>query len=253
MAEFDDIEYEGIGGDGHIVVESDRCFRDYSPGDTIISLEDDGQEFYSYPIPSFSELSQSHPGLESNSQQPQSQEFNRGIAESETYSILPPLSQETLLAIQQHRSPHLKDSYSPLTRYRRDMQAHEQRALGIKPSDSYLHNDLETSPVYSKNANGKLQSSEISSLHLSSSPNPTPSTGPGSSSAAEQLRELLGVIESPAWEDDLSPEEQADHLRRATRLKRRVRSERNPRESRPPKIRKRDRVGLHDGKDRQSY
>lgn len=43
MAEFDDIEYEGIGEDRHIVVGSERCFRDYSPGDTIISLSDNGQ------------------------------------------------------------------------------------------------------------------------------------------------------------------------------------------------------------------
>lgn len=43
VAEFDDIEYEGIGGDSHIDVRSERCFRDHSPGDTVISLSDDGQ------------------------------------------------------------------------------------------------------------------------------------------------------------------------------------------------------------------
>ena len=39
----DDIDYEGIGEDRSIRVGSDRCFRDYSPGDTVLSLSDDGR------------------------------------------------------------------------------------------------------------------------------------------------------------------------------------------------------------------
>ena len=39
----DEIDYVGIGEDRSIRVGSDRCFRDYSPGDTILSLSDDGR------------------------------------------------------------------------------------------------------------------------------------------------------------------------------------------------------------------
>ncbi|KAI0895463.1 hypothetical protein F4806DRAFT_82714 [Annulohypoxylon nitens] len=223
MAEFDDIEYEGIGEDRNIAVGSDRCFRDYSPGDTVISLGDDGQALYS---------------------------DGGHISENNISSILPLLSHGALIAIQQSIPPGLGTELSPLTRYRRDPQAHEQRALGIKPNESTFYFDLED-PQPLLETNGKSQSSEISSLHLSASPNPTQSTGPGSSSAAEQLQELLNVIQSPGWEDSMSPEEQAEHLRRATRLKRRVRSETNPRESRLPKVRKRSRVDAHDEKGRR--
>ncbi|KAI0881567.1 uncharacterized protein GGS22DRAFT_172474 [Annulohypoxylon maeteangense] len=240
MAEFDDIEYKGVGEGKHIDVGSDRCFRDYSPGDTVISLSDDGQALYSRAIPNFSEPPQDFPRLSLSSQQPQPERH---------YGISPPLSHDSLVAIQGHNPPRLENGLSPLARYRRDPQAHEQIALGIKINDSPLHLDLESTPPVPAEANGKLQSGEISSLHLSSSPNPTPSTGRGSSSAAAQLQELLGMIQSPEWEDNLSPEEQAEHLRRATILKRRVRSETNPRESRPPKVRKRSRASPHDEKD----
>ncbi|KAI1453101.1 hypothetical protein F4805DRAFT_388030 [Annulohypoxylon moriforme] len=249
MAEFDDIEYEGIGEDRHIAVGSDRCFRDYSPGDIIISLSDEGQALYSYAIPPFPDPSQTLPGPNEGLQQPQSEIYYRNILESDISGTLPPLRHESLVAIQQNAPLGLADGLSPLTRYRRDPQAHEQRALGIKPNNASLHPNSESEHPTPTKPNGKPQSSEISSLHLSSSPNPTPSTGRGSSSAAAQLQELLDVIESPGWEDGMSPEEQAEHLRRATRLKRRVRSETNPRESRLPKVRKRDRVGLRGGKE----
>lgn len=39
----DGIEYEGIADDRSIQAGSDRCFRDYSPGDTVLSLSDDGR------------------------------------------------------------------------------------------------------------------------------------------------------------------------------------------------------------------
>ena len=39
----DEIEYEGIAEDRSIRVGSDRDFRDHSPGDTILSLSDDGR------------------------------------------------------------------------------------------------------------------------------------------------------------------------------------------------------------------
>ncbi|KAI0839208.1 hypothetical protein F5Y06DRAFT_286715 [Hypoxylon sp. FL0890] len=247
MAEFDDIEYEGIGEERHIIVGSDRCFRDYSPGGTIISLSDDGQALYSCPVPSFPDPPESHPGLEPSPPQSMSQRCYGGATGAANSSVSLSLNRGMLAAIQQRSPSFVEGGLSPLTRYRRDAQTHEQLALGIKSDDI----QLPLCPTPRPRENGHGQSS-ISSLHLSSSPNPTRSTGPGTSSAAEQLREVLGVIESPAWEDGMSPEEQAEHLRRATRLKRRVRFETNPREARPPKIRKRDRRHLHDGKNNNS-
>lgn len=45
MAEIDDgLDYEGIAEDRSIRVGSDRCFRDYSPGDTVLSFSDDGDK-----------------------------------------------------------------------------------------------------------------------------------------------------------------------------------------------------------------
>ncbi|KAI1414986.1 hypothetical protein F5Y13DRAFT_157646 [Hypoxylon sp. FL1857] len=247
MAEFDDIEYEGIGGDKHIIVGSDRCFRDYSPGGTVISLSDDGQALYSYPVPSFPDSLQSHLELQSDHSQSQPRRYAAGAE----LSGIPLLNRNTLATIQQCPASYFGDGLSPLTRYRRDAQTHEQLALGIR-SDDFSLPPCPASPTPRPRENGHGQPSTISSLHLSSSPNPTPSTGPGASSAAEQLREVLDMIESPEWGDDMSPEEQAEHLRRATRLKRRVRSETNPREARPPKVRKRDRQHLHDGKGKHS-
>ncbi|XDG08834.1 hypothetical protein ABKA04_008449 [Annulohypoxylon sp. FPYF3050] len=211
MAEFDDIEYEGIGEDRHIAVGSDRCFRDYSPGDTVISLVNDGQALYSYDIPSFPDSTRNI----SSSSQPQYGRSDEDISENNVSNILPLLSHSALIAIQQNIPTSSGTEVSPLTRYRRDPQAHEQRALGIKPNDSTVYLNFEDPQPLLPETNGKFQSSEISSLHLSASPNRTPSTGPGSSSAAEQLQELLDVIQSPGWEDSMSPEEQAEHLRRA--------------------------------------
>ncbi|KAI0137633.1 hypothetical protein F4776DRAFT_102578 [Hypoxylon sp. NC0597] len=251
MAEFDDIEYEGIGGDRHISVGSDRCFRDYSPGNTVISLSDDGQALYSCRIPSFPDPLQSHSGLGSSTSQPQSRRCFRSATGGDLSSATSPLNRGALTVIQQRPPSCFEAEPSPLTRYRRDEQTHEKVALGIKSGDFKLPPCPE-SPTPRPRENGHGRPSTISSLHLSSCPNPTPSTGPGTSSAAEQLREVLDVIESPEWEDGMSPEEQAEHLRRATKLKRRVRSETNPREARPPKVRKRDRLHLHDSKAKHS-
>ncbi|OTA68465.1 hypothetical protein K449DRAFT_461316 [Hypoxylon sp. EC38] len=251
MAEFDDIEYEGIGGDRHIIVGSDRCFRDYSPGNTIISLSDDGQALYSCPIPSFLDPLQGRSGIESSSSQSQPRGCFGDVTGAELFRVTPPPNHGTLAVIQQRSPSCLDGELSPLTRYRRDAQTHEQLALGMKP-EGFKMPPCPASPQPHPRENGHGQPSTISSLHLSSCPNSTPSTGPGTSSASEQLREVLDVIESPEWEDGMSPEEQAEHLRRATRLKRRVRSETNPREARPPKVRKRDRQHLHNGKDKRS-
>ncbi|KAI0843877.1 hypothetical protein F5Y00DRAFT_250069 [Daldinia vernicosa] len=226
VAEFDDIEYEGIGGDSHIDVRSERCFRDHSPGDTVISLSDDGQALYTYPIPSFHALSQSHPRPDLSSQQTQSHRNYNGVTETESPGGPRILCYDTLISIQQHEQPGSVRGLSPLTRYRRDTQGHERLALGMKAEDLGSHLDLESPPPCSKKANGVLKCSKpsiISSLHLSPashqtpSSSPIPSMDPETSSAAEQLRELLNVIETPGWDEDVSPEEQAEYLLRTLR------------------------------------
>ncbi|KAI2782616.1 hypothetical protein F4815DRAFT_427851 [Daldinia loculata] len=223
VAEFDDIEYEGIGGDSHIDVRSERCFRDHSPGDTVISLSDDGQALYTYPIPSFQALSQSHPRPDLSPQQTQSHRHHGNITETENLDAPSILSYDTLIAMQHHAQPGSVRGLSPLTRYRRDTQGHERLALGMKAEDLGSHLDIESPPPCLKKANGVSKCSKtsiISSLRLSPAPHqtssasPIPSMDPEISSAAEQLRELLNVIEAPGWNEEVSPEEQAEYLRR---------------------------------------
>lgn len=43
MAESHDIEYGGSGREGHVSVGSEGYFRDYTPGETAVSLGEDGQ------------------------------------------------------------------------------------------------------------------------------------------------------------------------------------------------------------------
>ncbi|KAI1384190.1 uncharacterized protein F4822DRAFT_63097 [Hypoxylon trugodes] len=249
MAEFNDIEYEGIGGDRNIVVEGDRCFQDYSPSDTILDLSDGGEALYARSVPSFPYASQSHEPV------PRPQTNDEAVTEAGTPRTPSMLSHRALVAMQKSTPRDPTAEQPPLERYRRDIQVYERLSLGIEPSDfGLLPEAIDTSP-HPKIGNGKArqsQSSMISSLHLSLSPSPVPSTGPETSSAAEQLRELLGVIGSPGWEDDTPPEEQAEHLRKATRLKRRVGSETNPREVRLPKVRKRDHQDQNASKGKHS-
>ncbi|KAI0105939.1 hypothetical protein F4814DRAFT_452318 [Daldinia grandis] len=258
VAEFDDIEYEGIGGHSHIDVRSERCFRDHSPSDTVISLSDDGQALYTCPIPSFQALSQNHPRPDLSAQQTQSHRHHAGVAETEDPNGPSILRYDTLVATQQHAQQDSVRGLSPLTRYRRDTQGHERLALGMKVKDLESHPNLEGPPPCPKITNGGLKCSKApaaSSLHLSPashqnpSASPIPSIDPKTSSAAEQLREILDIIETPGWDEEVSPEEQAEYLRRTAKLKRRVQAETNPREIRPPKVRKRSQ---QISKDRQS-
>ncbi|KAI4869701.1 hypothetical protein F4820DRAFT_364284 [Hypoxylon rubiginosum] len=250
MARTNDTECEGIGGAGDIRVRSDRCFRDYSPSDTLISLSDNGQAFYSYPIPTFSDQS----GL---STQPRPLQRYEGTTNARL-SIVPSALSHDALTTQQNASPCLGDEISPLARFRRDTQPHEQLALGLSLTNSKQHSALVSPPLPLSSAeaerqNSTCESSGISSLCLSSGPaaTPTPPKGSETSSAAE-LRELLHVIESPGWKDHVALEEQVPYLLRATMLKRRVRSETHPRESKTPKVRKRSRSHKHTNAVRHS-
>ncbi|KAI0377507.1 hypothetical protein F5Y04DRAFT_175606 [Hypomontagnella monticulosa] len=253
MAEFDDIEYEGIGEGRHIVIGSERCFRDYSPGDTIISLSGNGQNLYSCPVPSFEETSH---------QQPQLQALFEDAIEADT-DLPCSLSRDALAAMQKD-IPYSGAEPLPLTRYRHDLQAYEQLALGIGPDDYEPDPGPRTPPLCPVNVNGITRQgqpsigSAVSSLYLSPSPKPSPSfnklssAAPESPSSAGQLHELLNVIGTPEWDDNMSPEEQVEHFRRVTRLRRRVRSETKPRALKSSKVRKRDRRHAHDRKDRPS-
>ncbi|KAK6948975.1 hypothetical protein Daesc_009047 [Daldinia eschscholtzii] len=241
VAEFDDIEYEGIGGESHIDVRSERCFRDHSPCDTVISLGDDGQV-----LP------------DSSSQLVQPDGDPGSTTETENSSVLSALSCDTLIAIQKYAQPGSGRGLSPLTRYCRDVQEHERLALGMKAEDMQSNLESQSLPSRPQKANGVVksgQTSAVSSLHLSLAQRQTSSTDQGPSansemsSPAEQLRSLLEIIGTPGWNDEVSPEEQAEYLRRATKLKRRVQSEMSPREVRPPKVRKRNRQS---SKDRRS-
>ncbi|KAI1803616.1 hypothetical protein F4811DRAFT_553695 [Daldinia bambusicola] len=219
----DDIEYEGIGGESHISVRSERCFRDHSPGATIISLGDDGQALYTCPIPSFRALAQSNPKPDSSSQLVQSDSHSKRVAEANNTGPLSVLNCDTLIAIEKHVQPGSGVGLSPLTRYRRDVQGHERLALGIKAEDIQSNFGSQTSPPPPGTLNGAVkcgQTSTVSSLHLSLAQHQIQDTdqGPSASSEmsspAEQLRSLLEIIETPGWNDEVSPEEQAEYLRR---------------------------------------
>ncbi|KAI2626109.1 hypothetical protein GGS26DRAFT_191581 [Hypomontagnella submonticulosa] len=222
MAEFDDIEYEGIGEDRHIVVGSERCFRDYSPGNTVISLSDDGQHLYLCPVPSFEEALQddSKPHQESQSQVSYESTIEAGT------DFPCALNRDALVALQQN-APYLGGEPLPLTRYQHDIQAYEQLALGIRADEYEPNPDPETSSLRPVAANGVPKDgqpsigSAVSSLYLSPSPGRISSSGPFQSVApeaslsSEQLHKLYGVVETSEWDDDMSPEERLEHFRRA--------------------------------------
>ncbi|KAI8962541.1 hypothetical protein F5Y11DRAFT_185151 [Daldinia sp. FL1419] len=217
VAEFDDIEYEGIGADSHIDVRSERCFRDHSPSDTIISLDDDGQALYTCPVPSFQVISQHHPRLDLDPLKEQPGRQPESITKLESSSVTSILSHNGLITATQQRQ------LSPLSRYRQDEQGHERRALGMKEGEHRLDLNVDGPLPRPGEANGIAKCSKpsvISSLQLSPTSQQTPSSGPipsaspESSSAAERLREVLEVIETPGWNEKVSPEEQADYLRR---------------------------------------
>ncbi|KAI6081086.1 hypothetical protein F4821DRAFT_250064 [Hypoxylon rubiginosum] len=232
MAGIDDIELEGVGGAGNISVRSDRCFRDYSPSDTIVSLSssDDGQAFFSRPVPAFIHRSQS-PST------PSLPVKNDDGASNGRPSTIP---YHNVLKTEQAAPPCLADLSHPLAKFRYETQSHEQLALGISPAEFGDLAVLVNSPLLP--TNHTWQSSGASSSQLLSSDHPpaVQLTSMNDISPATELRDLLHVIEAPGWKDDVPLEEQVQFLLRATKLKRRVRSETYPRESRMPKVRRRN-------------
>ncbi|KAI1396284.1 hypothetical protein F4819DRAFT_491672 [Hypoxylon fuscum] len=242
-----DIEYKGIGGGRQIAIGTEQCFRDHSSIDSTVSLVDDEQELYSRPVPTF--LYASHRSLARSV----SREYLEVPVAAGSSTVPSTLNRDALFAMEQSILPRQEHEISPLARYRHDLQSHEQLALGIKLGEMPTWG-IPSSPPTGTQAETRYDvcgPTAISSLRLS----PTPSTTPAIEtdvSSADKLRELLDVIESPRWENDMSPEDQLECLRRITILKRRVRSETNPRESRPTKVRKRNHHYLNSSKDQRS-
>ncbi|KAI2604438.1 uncharacterized protein GGS25DRAFT_461245 [Hypoxylon fragiforme] len=242
MAESHDIEYGGSGREGHVSVGSEGYFRDYTPGETAVSLGEDGQIVSSPPIPGFTEPS---PHL-----QPRSL---GGDAESSS-TILPAPSHHQPLA------PKLRPTLSsdrplsppppppPLTRYLRDVQTHELIALGIRVDDiQYLDPGTPPQPPTYPHVHGAARNRVATSSMSSVCLNVSEKQGSQKSTAAEGAEsspagELPDVIKSSGSEQDedgTTSDEHLENLHRAMKLKRRVQSETNPREVRPLKMRKR--------------
>ncbi|RYP11638.1 hypothetical protein DL767_011115 [Monosporascus sp. MG133] len=140
-AEFDDVEYEGIADDRSIRVGSDRCFRDYSPSDTVLSLSDDGRAIYTGAVPSFknpphgSSGENRHPETASGASKPASDVSSDTAADPDADGV--PLSYGSLLAMGSRPSSagSSGSSRTPLGRFRRDEQAYERLALQLSSSD----------------------------------------------------------------------------------------------------------------------
>ncbi|RYP46479.1 hypothetical protein DL768_007312 [Monosporascus sp. mg162] len=139
--EFDDIEYEGIADDRSIRVGSDRCFRDYSPSDTVLSLSDDGRAIYTGAVPSFQKPPQGpsgenrHPETASGASKPASDVSSDTAADPDAGGV--PLSYGSLLAMgsRPSSSGSSGSSRTPLGRFRRDEHAYERLALQLSSSD----------------------------------------------------------------------------------------------------------------------
>ncbi|RYP71612.1 hypothetical protein DL769_004652 [Monosporascus sp. CRB-8-3] len=136
-ARFNDIEYEGIADDRSIRVGSDRCFRDHSPSDTVLSLSDDGRAIYTGAIPSFGNSPHGpsgenrHPETASRTSKPASDVSSDTAADSDADGV--PLSHGSLLAMGSRPSSS-GSSRTPLGRFRRDEQAYERLALQLSSS-----------------------------------------------------------------------------------------------------------------------
>ncbi|RYP06039.1 hypothetical protein DL764_003402 [Monosporascus ibericus] len=139
-AEFDDIEYEGIADDRSIRVSSDRCFRDYSPSDTVLSLSDDGKAIYTRGIPSFENPphrpsgENCHLETASGALKPASDVSSDTAADLDADGV--PLSYGSLLVMgsRPSSSGSSGSGRTPLGRFRRDEQAYERLALQLSSS-----------------------------------------------------------------------------------------------------------------------
>ncbi|RYP07838.1 hypothetical protein DL765_008991 [Monosporascus sp. GIB2] len=138
--EFDDIEYEGIADDRSIRVGSDRCFRDYSPSGTVLSLSDDGKAIYTRAVPSFENPphcpsgENRHRGTASGTSKPASDVSSDTAVDPDADGV--PLSHGSLLTMgsRPSSSGSSGSSRTPLGRFRRDEQAYERLALQLSSS-----------------------------------------------------------------------------------------------------------------------
>ncbi|KAI0599804.1 hypothetical protein F4775DRAFT_548357 [Biscogniauxia sp. FL1348] len=235
MAEFDDIEYEGIGADRSVKsVGSERCFRDRSPCDTVISLSDDGKGLYSHPIPLFRESPEQHQNQQAHDQ-PTLLAFNNGQAAVYEYSAITTEAMES-------RPTSSGSSSTPLGRYRRDVQAHEQLVvLGETPHQRHLNPKKrpaevdEGGPRSSSSGHHpkRRQSSILEDLMARDPPSKR------DSAAATELAELEKVKDSPAW-DDMTVEEQVQLVFKIDRLTKCVKAQDSRRKNKAPRLRTRN-------------
>ncbi|KAI5917171.1 hypothetical protein F4810DRAFT_69679 [Camillea tinctor] len=197
MAEFDDIEYEGIGADRSVgSVGSERCFRDRSPCDTIITLSDDGKGLYTHPIPIFHE-----PPEQCQHHQETDQPIPIAFG-SEQNTILK-YDDITAKAIESRPSSSGSSS-TPLGRYKRDVQTHEQLVLGQTPHQRHTIPQKRAAEVEEEPSSPRCPKRGQSSI-LESLRTQDPQTR--RASAAAELAELIKVRDSPAW-DEMSVNEQ---------------------------------------------
>ncbi|KAI0007197.1 hypothetical protein F4779DRAFT_593045 [Xylariaceae sp. FL0662B] len=269
MAAFDDIEYEGIGEGRVIAVGSERCFRDYSPGDSIISLIDDGRATYSRPIPPFPESTEHQPQSQQAIHQPQVLEPCIDTTSTGLPDHVSALNQRSL-AVMNCRLLSSGDDLTPLRRYQSEPQTHEQLALRIGPDGPRNFSTL--TPIatgHAANRKDMLEASlrQYAAAWQSCTPEGVPGDTPNEltfsslsslrrapvadaqSPSSSGLGEMLNLPDSPEWESK-DHEDQANHMRMVAMLKRRAKSESNPRQAKVPKVRKRDH--LHVKKDQPS-
>ncbi|KAI1636365.1 hypothetical protein F4809DRAFT_609834 [Biscogniauxia mediterranea] len=233
MAEFDDIEYEGIGADRSVKsVGSERCFRDRSPCDTVISLSDDGKGLYSYPVPLFRESSDQYQTQQVQDQRIPPVAFKNGQAAALEYSDITTEAMES-------RPTSSGSSTTPLGRYRRDVQAHEQLVLGETPHQRHIipkkrSAEVDEEPGSSSSHPKRLQPSILEDLT-------TQDPQARKASAAFELAELVKVKNSQAW-DDMPIEEQMQLLVEIESLTKYVKAQENKRKNRPQRVRTRNRL-----------
>ncbi|KAK7757019.1 hypothetical protein SLS62_001035 [Diatrype stigma] len=125
----DGIEYEGLADDRSIHAGSDRCFRDYSPGDTVLSLSDDGRAIYTRPMPSF-------PSPTGEEDYPEDVITVATPSKTTDYEAVSPNHDGGALfpATGSRRSSSgssNSSSRTPMGRFRRDEQPHEKLALQL--------------------------------------------------------------------------------------------------------------------------
>ncbi|CAJ2500400.1 Uu.00g032530.m01.CDS01 [Anthostomella pinea] len=244
MAEFDDIEYEGIGKDRHVAVGSDRCFRDRSPGDTVVSLGDDGRALYLRAIPSYRESAEQQQRKAASLSSP-SQSWGP-FRDAESFASTATLSTGALAAMGS-RPASAGSASSPIWRFRRDVQAHEQLAVGATPHHVPALDSERKSKSHDRQPatpGGLPTSKDEASVSLPSASSSrclsVDSSGCNGTPAAE-LSDIHGLINPSAWQAALG-DEQREHMRKVTALKRRIQPEDNPRKLKSVRLRKRDRT-----------